>query len=244
MASSFDGDPVRFLREGARGLDLELSRGEADVLLRFCDEVMFWNRIINITSFRSLHDILVHMFLDSLASAPLLATLPCHEGADLGTGGGFPGIPLAVVRRDMRITLIESSNKKADFLVKLTRLLSLDHVRVVEERAGSLHASTAEDLYEVVFSRACAPLSLLISLAFPLLREGGRLLAWKGPALSRELRDAGETLLIYRGEVEKLHSYSLPGTGARSILVVKKCGSPPGRVPGKPSKKRNSPHHV
>jgi len=207
------------LKKGADSLGVALS-GEASLkLLELADHVLFWRGVAGLTSYTDMRDILIYMVLDSLAAVPLLASPAPQRVLDLGTGAGFPGLPLRIALPSLDITLMDSSTKKAEFLGRLTKALDLDDVKVLCCRADEAEAKGLSCLFDVVVSRACTSLGELAQLSSPYLRPGGRLLAWKGPQLNREIEEAGSTLSDCSLRLEDPFPYTLPFAG-RSCTVA------------------------
>ena len=189
----------------ALGLDPAL----ATPLLAYLALLDRWNRTYNLTAIRDPREMVGKHLLDSLAMHPYL-----DDGhlADLGAGAGLPGIPLAIAKPGLRVTLVESNGKKARFLREAVRTLGLSNARVAESRAEALDEPGA---YDAITARALATLPLIIELGGHLLKPGGRLLAMKGAVPDDEI--AG---LPAGWRVETVHPLTVPGLAAERHLVV------------------------
>ena len=189
----------------ALGLDPAL----AMPLLAYLALLDRWNRTYNLTAIRDPREMVGKHLLDSLAMHPYL-----DDGhlADLGAGAGLPGIPLAIAKPGLRVTLVESNGKKARFLREAVRTLGLSNARVAETRAEALDEPGA---YDAITARALATLPLIIELGGHLLKPGGRLLAMKGAVPDDEI--AG---LSAGWRVETVHQLTVPGLAAERHLVV------------------------
>jgi 16S rRNA (guanine527-N7)-methyltransferase len=182
--------------------------------------------------------------LDALAALPMLDALGPSAALDLGSGGGVPGIPLALARPAVQWTLVDSVGKKADALRGFVRSLGLDNVAVIAERAELLGRSPAHrERYDLLAARACAALPVLVELALPLLRIGGELLAWKGP-----LDDASAEMQHGRAAVERLGGGPLrlvpagiEALGDHTFVVVPKDRPTPARYPRRPGEPNRRP---
>lgn len=163
------------LEEGVRSLGIELPPGAEARMLAHLDLVSRWNRVHNLTAVRETDQMVVLHVLDSLSLLPHLAG--AHSVADVGTGPGFPGIPLAMARPDLRVTLIDSSHKKCAFLEQARAELNLDNVAVVCARVEQWQPPQG---FDAVVSRAFAELSDFVAQAAHLVAPGGRFLAMKG----------------------------------------------------------------
>ena len=168
-----------------------------------------WNRTYNLTAIRDPREMVGKHLLDSLAMHPYIGA---GHLADLGAGAGLPGIPLAIARPALQVTLVESNGKKARFLREAVRTLGLANARVAESRAEALDEPGA---YDAITARALATLPLIIELGGHLLKPGGRLLAMKGAVPDDEI--AG---LPAGWRVETVHPLTVPGLAAERHLVV------------------------
>jgi len=189
----------------ALGLDPDL----ATPLLAYLALLDRWNRTYNLTAVRDPADMVARHLLDSLAMLPFVG-----DGAlaDLGTGPGLPGIPLAIARPPLQVTLVESNGKKARFLREAVRTLQLRNARVAESRIESLDEPAA---YDAITARALATLPLIVELGGPLLKPTGRLLAMKGARPDEEI-----AALPGGWRVDGVHRLVVPGLAAERHLVV------------------------
>ena len=167
--------------KGASALGLQLDSGKIQAFRLYREELVRWSARTNLTALRDPEEIVREGFLDSLAC--LLSVPPeTSRVLDIGSGAGFPAIPLKLVRPTLEVTLVEASRKKTTFLRHIVRSLDLQEVRVVQRRAEDLAADPAEQgKYDLAFARAVAPLSEQVQLAAPFLRPGGLFLAQVGP---------------------------------------------------------------
>jgi 16S rRNA (guanine527-N7)-methyltransferase len=168
-----------------------------------------WNRTYNLTAIRDPREMVAKHVLDSLAMQGFVAG---GSLADLGTGAGLPGIPLAIADPALEVTLVESSGKKARFLREAARVLQLANVRVAESRIEALDQAGAHD---AITARALATLPLIVELGGHLLKPGGRLLAMKGAVPDDEI-----AALPPGWRVEAVHALLVPGLAAERHLVV------------------------
>ena len=202
--------PEALQRELDAGLAaLQLEPTLATPLLAYLALLDRWNRTYNLTAVRDPADMVARHLLDSLAMLPFVG-----EGAlaDLGTGPGLPGIPLAVARPQLQVTLVESNGKKARFLREAVRTLQLRNARVAESRIESLDEPAA---YDAITARALATLPLIVELGGPLLKPAGRLLAMKGARPDEEM-----AALPDGWRVDGVHRLVVPGLVAERHLVV------------------------
>ncbi len=192
------------------GLDvLALDPALATPLLTYLALLDRWNRTYNLTAIRDPADMVVKHLLDSLAMAPFVTA---GKLADLGTGAGLPGIPLAIANPALQVTLVESNGKKARFLREVVRTLPLPNARVAESR---IEALDEPGYYDAIVARALATLPLIVELGGHLLKPGGKLLAMKGTIPEDEIAALPEGW-----RVEGVHLLVVPGLIAERHLVV------------------------
>ena len=212
MTDTFPADLRDDLDAGlhALGLDPALSTP----LLAYLALLARWNRTYNLTAVRDPREMVGKHLLDSLAMAPFLDDLAARGGhlADLGTGAGLPGIPLAIARPGLQVALVESNGKKARFLREAVRQLGLGNVRVAEAR---IEAFDAPGQFDAITARALATLPLILELGAHLLAPGGRLLAMKGVVPDEEI-----AALPPGWRVESVRPLTVPGLDAERHLVV------------------------
>ncbi|HEY8508177.1 MAG TPA: 16S rRNA (guanine(527)-N(7))-methyltransferase RsmG, partial [Steroidobacteraceae bacterium] len=169
--------------EQARALGLELTGDQASRLLKLLDELSRWNRTYNLTAITAREEMITHHLLDSLS---VHADLHGETVADVGSGAGFPGLPLAVIAPERRFTLIDSSNKKVRFIAHAARTLGLTNVNAVHSRVEQMQP---ERPFDTVVARAFAPLPELLEKVKPLCGPQTRVLAMKGKRPDQELAD-------------------------------------------------------
>ena len=200
----------RLLQQGAavRGLHIRPSQ-----LLRFqrhMSEMLYWNRKFNLTAITRPEDIAVKHFLDAIA--PLDRLPPGGRILDVGTGAGFPGIPIKIMRPMDPMTLIDSSRKKVNFVRHLIRQLALKQVHARQMRIEAFVAALSPATqFEIIVSRAVTNVVGLTRLVMPLLRQGAALWLWKGPDIEDELRALDELPEVRQGTLRvQVHPYQLP----------------------------------
>ncbi|MBC7223521.1 MAG: 16S rRNA (guanine(527)-N(7))-methyltransferase RsmG [Anaerolineae bacterium] len=249
-------DEMPILRAAARDLGLALTDAQVRAFQRHWQELVEWNRRFNLTTVTDYEAAQVRHFLDSLLPLVALreaqwAPPPGCEAephgqrflvCDIGSGAGFPGVPLKVVCPSWHVVLVESVGKKARFLQHLVQALSLEGAQVEHARAEELGRRPAHrERYHLVVARAVADLRVLAEYALPLLQRGGVLAAHKGSRAEQEVWEAKAALRILGGEVHRILTYELPGVvePRRIVLVAKRSATPPQypRRPGIPQKR-------
>ena len=209
----------QLLRDGLTALGLPTDGIPA--LVRYADLLVEKNKVMNLTAITEPADIAALHFLDSAA----LLTLADFRGktvADVGTGAGFPGLPLRIVEPSIRLTLLDAQNKRVEFLKEVCGDLGLEDVECVHQRAEEFAADRRES-FDLVTSRAVAALPLLCELCLPLVKVGGYFVAMKSVDAGAELDAAAHAIEVLGGAVERIADYDIPGTEVRhrAILIKK-----------------------
>lgn len=223
--------PFALLAQTAAAWGLPLTDEQIGQFASYADELRHWNAHTNLTRICEPEAIVVRHFLDALACAQHWGATP-HSLADLGSGAGFPGLPLKLLHPALRLTLVESVGKKAAFLRHIVVHLGLSDVQVLQARAEAVGRDEAHRAaYDVVTARAVAELRVLAEYGLPLLRVGGRLLAPKGSDIDTELAAAGPALQTLGGQVLAVEPVALPGHAPRPLVVIRKTGPTPAAYP-------------
>ena len=209
-----------FVREDLRRLDLPLDDATLNRLDAFLTLLLEANERMNLTAVRDVDMAWSRMIVDSLTALPGLDELSDESCViDVGTGGGLPGIPLAIARPDVRFTLLESTGKKCAFLEGVAEALGLANVSVLKARAEDAGRDASHrQHYDVAICRAVGPMPVVLELCLPLVKVGGRLLAMKGPKAEQELDASGDALAkLGAGDVAVIDAYP---EGFENDLVI------------------------
>jgi 16S rRNA (guanine527-N7)-methyltransferase len=251
---------MEILREGARTLGLHLTADHVRAFQVYFEELQIWNRRFNLTTVTRYEDVQVKHFLDSLtcllafpeASAGRAESLPnvvplSHRDTpllcvDVGTGAGFPGLPLKIMRPALLMTLLESSQKKVSFLHHVVGRLGLKGVDFLWARAEEAGQDAHHrERYDLVLARAVADMTVLVEYCLPFCRKGGCFIAQKGAEIEPELADALPAIQLLGGEVREVKHVTLPGLREpRTLVLIDKVHQTPSafpRRPGMPSKR-------
>ncbi len=222
-------------RQIYRQLGLHLSRGQINALALYERELVDWNTRFNLTAIRDPQEIHTKHFLDSLTCVMALGERNQGRLIDIGTGAGFPGIPLKIVYPQMSVTLVESVGKKAEFCRHVVKVLDLKAVEVVQERVETLGQDpTYREQYDWAVARAVAVLPALAEYLLPLVRVGGSMLAMKGESGPAEAHSAERALKILGGHLRQLLPVTLPGVAEeRYLVVIDKVAATPSGYPRK-----------
>jgi 16S rRNA (guanine527-N7)-methyltransferase len=232
------------LVDGAqRLLGLSLTQRQREAFLLYYQELLSWNARFNLTAITDSEGIQIRHFLDSLSC--LLAIRDVQRGQsliDVGSGAGFPGLPLKIIHPNLRLTLLEATGKKTDFLRHMVERLELRDVTIVHDRAEQLgQAPLHREAYDWVTARAVAAMPTLVEYLLPLCRLGGHCVAQKGEAAAAEVTSAEPAVLLLGGCLNRLVRVELPGLAeTRYLVVIDKVARTPDRYPrppGRPAKR-------
>lgn len=191
------------------------------------------NRAFNLTKAQSPEEFAGRHFLDSIALPALNLLYPGDSVIDVGSGAGFPGMPIAILRGNLHVTLLDSMRKRTQFLERVVTELGLTNVTVVTARAEDFARSEGREKFDAALSRAVAPLNVLLEYTLPLVRPGGRTLCWKGPSAPEEMTAAKRACWILCGGEMHAHPYSIPGHGSFFIVEARKNRATPVGFPRK-----------
>ncbi|RMF42596.1 MAG: 16S rRNA (guanine(527)-N(7))-methyltransferase RsmG [Anaerolineae bacterium] len=220
-------------REAQRLFGVHLTASQQEAFRVYQRELLRWNQKHNLTAIREPEKIVIRHFLDSLSCALVLPQRPVGRIVDVGTGAGFPGLPLKILYPRLQVTLVESVGKKADFCEHVVSTLKLKDVHVFRGRAESIgRAAEHREAYDWALARAVAYMPVLSEYLLPLVRVGGHVLAMKGETAPAEVQEAENAFRLLGGEVQKLVPVTLPGVVEQHYLVVlDKVAATPQRYP-------------
>ena len=201
-----------------------------------------WNEKMNLTAITEPEEILTKHFLDSLYGTKFIGG---NESLiDVGTGAGFPSVPLKILNPEIHLTLLDSLNKRLNFLNEVASTLELANVKTIHSRAedGGAKKSPLREKYDVATSRAMAQLNILAEYCLPYIKVGGTFLAYKGPDVKDELKNAKNSIKVLGGEVSEIFEYKIFGTDiTHSIVVIKKVKPTPPEYPRLQGKIQKNP---
>lgn len=228
---------MRLLASAAASLlNLNLIPAQLAAFQTYADELTAWNAKSNLTAITDAQGVQIKHFLDSLTCLTALRTAPSAPApsiVDVGTGAGFPGIPLKIVCPAIRLTLVEATGKKVAFLEHLIDRLELAGVTAVKARAEEIGQDPAHrEQYDWAVARAVADLPVLVEFLLPLVRVGGKCLAQKGESAPAEAQAAEKALRLLGGQLNQLIPVELPGVAeTRYLVLVDKIAATPAKYP-------------
>ncbi len=229
------------IAEKARIMGIDLPENALPLFQKHARMITEWNQRLNLTRI-SEEEMAEKHFVDSLTVLLVPKVNDARNAIDIGSGAGFPGIRLKVVRPDMKITLVDSLGKRVKFLERVVRALELEGIRCYHSRAEEMGQDKGHrEKYDVALARAVASLVLLCEYLLPLVRIGGIMVALKGPSGKEEVKEAERALDILGGRVEDVLELSLPSGDGRQLVVIEKVGETPRLYPRRPGMARKDP---
>lgn len=228
------------LKRKAKQIDIFLEEKQIEKFYQYMNLLLEWNEKMNLTAITDPKEIILKHFIDSLTMANKV-----KEGEtliDVGTGAGFPGIPLAIVKQEVKITLLDSLNKRVHFLQEVIQVLQLNNIRAVHARVEEFAKNKKErEQYDIATSRAVAPLNVLSEYLLPLVKIGGKCVCMKGSNIE-EIKQAEKAVTLLGGEIKQIEEIILPESDMkRHIILLEKIKQTPSKYPRKPGTPSKEP---
>ena len=229
------------LIEMSNKIGIKLNLEEIEKLYKFMDLLLEWNEKINLTAITKPEDIILKHFIDSITIKKYIENK--DKVLDMGTGAGFPGIPLKIISSDTNFTLVDSLNKRIIFLNEVCDKLKLEKIDNIHARAEELEKNkNYREQYDIVTSRAVARLASLVEYMLPFVKVGGSCICMKGSNVEEELNEAKNAIKILGGDIEKVDRFLLPESDIeRNIVIIKKIKNTPSKYPRKPGTAAKQP---
>ncbi|WMM24728.1 16S rRNA (guanine(527)-N(7))-methyltransferase RsmG [Tissierella sp. MB52-C2] len=232
---------INTLLDGIVDLNIELSQEQQNQFIKYKRLLKEWNEKINITAITDDIEIDVKHFLDSLT--PVVTKLFDGKKSiiDIGTGGGFPGLPLKIFNEELKVTLLDSLNKRIIFLNEVIKDLGLKNIEAIHGRAEELgRTENYREQYDICISRAVASLNTLSEYCMPFVKVGGYFISMKGEDVEEELKEAEKGIKILGGSILKKELVKIPKSDiVHSLIIIEKIKETPTKYPrggGKPKK--------
>ncbi|MGM0471153.1 MAG: 16S rRNA (guanine(527)-N(7))-methyltransferase RsmG [Bacillota bacterium] len=209
------------LVSGVNKLGLEITDQQVEQLLQYLDILQKWNQKVNLTAIDETREIIIKHFLDSISCATVVDLTDDQQVIDVGTGAGFPGLPLKILFPQLDLTLLDARQKRITFLRKLVRQLDLSGVELMHGRAEDYgqHPDYREQ-FDLVFSRAVAGLNILVEYTVPFLKPSGQFISQKGAKVKEEVIEAQRAVEVLGAEFYDVAPIDLPFTEAERYLVI------------------------
>lgn len=229
------------VKKACSDIGINLSDSQAEKFEKYYKLLIEWNEKINLTRIVEPEEVAVKHFADSLAITKYFDIPENASLIDVGTGAGFPGIPLKIFREDIKLTLLDSLNKRLNFLNTVAEEIGID-VNTVHSRAEDAGKDNAKrESYDIAISRAVARLNTLCEYCIPLVKIGGSFIAMKAADYKEELKEAENAVKTLGGEVVSVNEFNLEGAGERALIVINKKENTPDKYPRAGKKIKNKP---
>lgn len=224
---------TQILSEGCRQLGISLTEEQTEQFMLYYEKLIEVNRVMNLTAITEFEDVMRKHFLDSLTLVKAADMKNVKRVLDLGTGAGFPGIPLKIAFPDTEFVLLDSLNKRVKFLHDIIELCRLKKIQAVHGRAEELAGKKEyRESFDLCVSRAVANLSSLSEYCLPYVEKGGLFVSYKSGNIQEELEAAGYAIQILGGRIKDTVKFKLPGSDMdRSLVVIEKIRETPARYP-------------
>lgn len=218
------------------------SQDKIEKLEGYMEQILEWNNKVNITNIVEPNDFIEKHYIDSLVIGDIDIFKNSIDIIDVGTGGGFPGVPLAVSYPDKNFTLLDSLNKRLKIIDQVTESLNINNVKTCHGRAEELgQKKEYREQFDLCVSRAVANLTSLAELCIPFVKVGGYFIAYKGPGVYEELESAEKAIKILGGEVVEIKNASYGEDDEHKLLIIKKIKNTQKKYPRKPGEPVRNP---
>ena len=222
-------------QHGLEELNISLSQEQLDQFIQYYELLIEWNKIMNLTGITEFHEVIQKHFLDSLALVKAFPDLSTQTLLDLGTGAGFPGIPLKIAFPQLRIVLMDSLNKRIRFLDTVIEELGLTDIQAIHGRAEDYaKQNDYREKYDLCVSRAVANLASLSEYCLPFVKLDGMFISYKSGEIDEEIQASKKAVFLLGGKIESIEKFTLPDSDfGRSLVCIHKVNNTPKTYPRK-----------
>ena len=229
------------MQENSKVLGFNFSVEQLEKFYKYMNLLIEWNEKMNLTAITEPNDIILKHFIDSITINKYIEN--SVKVVDVGTGAGFPGIPLSIIRPDLQITLVDSLNKRLIFLQEIKKELELKNIDIVHARAEEFGQNkNYRETFDIATSRAVANLSTLSEYLVPLVKIKGKCVCMKASDAEEEIKQAENAVNILGGKIVKVEKFNLPNSDiGRTIIIINKEKSTNGKYPRKPGTPSKEP---
>ena len=223
------------LEQGSQQIGISLNEEQKKQFIAFYEYLVEKNKVMNLTGITEFQEVLVKHFLDSLACVKAVDMNEVKTVMDIGTGAGFPGVPLKIAFPHLEACLLDSLKKRVNFLEETFELLKLENITAIHGRAEEFAKNKAyREKYDLCVSRAVSNLATLSEYCLPYVKVGGKFISYKSGTVKEEVEQAEKAVSILGGKIQDVVYFNLPDSEIqRSLVVIKKIKSPPGKYPRK-----------
>lgn len=232
---------IEKMQEKSRDLQICFSVEQTEQFFEYMDLLIEWNEKMNLTAITEPEEIILKHFIDSIT---ILKEINDNSNVvDVGTGAGFPGIPLSIMNHTLKITLVDSLNKRLIFLQEVVDKLNLKNVEIVHARAEEFGQNKKyRESFDVATSRAVANLSTLSEYLIPLVKVEGKVISMKASEAREEINEAQKAIEVLGGAIEKIDEFNLPQSDiGRTVIIIRKEKTTPNKYPRKPGTPSKEP---
>lgn len=224
---------VEKIIENSKKINIDINETEANKFYEYTQLLLEWNNKINLTAITEENDIILKHYIDSLTTSELIKD--SKTIMDIGTGAGFPGIPLKIVNEEKEFVLVDSLNKRIKFLEEVKEKLELKNLELIHSRVEDLAKNKKyRENMDVVISRAVANTRVLVEYMLPFVRLNGLCICMKGPNIKNEIEDAKKAIEVLGGKIIEVKKIELENENIeRNILIIKKVKNTPNKFPRK-----------
>ncbi len=223
------------IEERIRSLDLDISAVQVRQFYDYYELLVTWNQFMNLTAITDFEDVVQKHFVDSLSITGEKKLQDVDNLIDVGTGAGFPGIPLKIMFPELKITLLDSLRKRVDFLNEVIDRLHLKQMETIHGRAEDYaKPGKKREMYDLCVSRAVANLSTLSEYCLPYVKIGGEFISYKSGEITEEMKEAKSAVFLLGGRIRGCRNFELPGTEIhRTLVCIEKVSGCPKKYPRK-----------
>lgn len=229
---------LEFMKEECEKNNIQISNEEIEKLYVYMKEILEWNEKVNVTAIKDEKEFIVKHFIDSLTIEKYISN--GEKVLDIGTGAGFPGIPIKITKNKSHVDLVDSVNKKLNVIRDIIPKIKVEDIECIHTRAEDLAKNVKyRESYDVVTSRAVANLTTLVEYMLPFAKVGGKIICMKGPNVEEELTESKKAISILGGKIEQIENINIDSDYERNIIIIKKEKPTPKQYPrgqGKPLK--------
>lgn len=221
----------KLLLEELKKIGIDVNKKQLDLFYNYMRLLIEWNKKINLTAIKDEREIIIKHFVDSITVSKYISEE--NVVMDMGTGAGFPGIPLKIVNKNAYFILVDSLNKRINFLNEVKNNLQLEKINLIHSRAEDLAKKKEyREQIDIVVSRAVANMRVLVEYMLPFVKEGGLCICMKGPNAKEEINEAKKAIDILGGKLEKIENIKLE-ENERNIILIRKIKPTPNKYPRK-----------